>query len=509
MLLTLLFERPSTSFILGYGGIILILPTIFLIVSCLVRKISSAEKQMRNSLIFLGSSITAGITLIFSGIVPLPSFRYQNAVNPFLLAQDALTDSVSEHETLSTALSFEFLSIFTIFSGIGIWLIFNSFINNRQNQKKFLRNDMLVFVLLVAIFGVFISSAFIRLELFASISVIILSSIGLSVLINHLFSNTENRITKSSARSLIKLSSIFVIICLLIIPLVLPEKLNWVDYAKFNPTILNGGTSYSVAHSDWPHALNWIKTNTSYNSVVFSWWDYGYWITAIGDRITLADNATLIDHQIEKIAHVFLKNEDDAWLQLTKPNPAQLIGHELRTNTETGLDEWKLVLDPNGRMGYGPEITEEMIIETGIDADYVLIFLAGMRITDSNSPPYYILEGGGDESKKSWFIRIAGYDEDKFLQSDVHTPKSAFWNTMLGKMIPFTIVGYGDPTNDKIYNDYQFGLVPVYTPDVKYPGNGDGPFRLVYVSPSIDRTEKGPITAVIIYEINKDYKKLN
>ena len=150
-----------------------------------------------------------------------------------------------------------------------------------------------------------------------------------------------------------------------------------------------------------------------------------------------------------------------------------------------------------------------MIIETGIEAEYVLIFLAGMRITDSNSPPYYILEGGGDESKKSWFIRIAGYDEDKFLQSDVHTPKSAFWNTMLGKMIPFTIVGYGDPTNDKIYNDYQFGLVPVYTPDVKYPGNGDGPFRLVYVSPSIDRTEKGPITAVIIYEINKDYKKLN
>ena len=129
-----------------------------------------------------------------------------------------------------------------------------------------------------------------------------------------------------------------------------------------------------------------------------------------------------------------------------------MIGHELRTNTETGLDEWKLVLDPNGRMGYGPEITEEMIIETGIDADYVLIFLAGMRITDSNSPPYYILEGGGDASKKSWIIRNAGYDEDKFLQSDVHTPKNAFWNTMLGKMIPFTIVGYGDPTNDKIYN---------------------------------------------------------
>ena len=497
MLLTLTFERPPTSFVLGYGGVALILPTIFLIICCLIKKISSTENQLRNSIIFLGVSIVGGLALIFSNITPLPAFRYLNAINPFLLARDPLTDSVSEHLTTTTEISFQFLSILMVFAGIGVWLIFNSFNNKKQNQKKFIRNDMVVFVLLVGIFGVYISSAFVRLEIFAGISVIILSSIGLSILIKHLFSNTDNRTSKNSVRSLIKISSISVIICLLIIPLVLPENLNWINHGKYPATIFNGGTNYGVVHGDWPHALNWIKSNTQYDSVFFSWWDYGYWITTVGDRITLADNATLIDHQIEKIGYVFFKNEDDAWLQLTKPHEAELVfnGKE----KVLGVPE-----KFTSNEGYNHKIKE-----MGIGADYVLIFLGGMKVTGANETPYYILEGGGDESKKTWFMKIGGVDEDKFLQSDHHTPKSAFWNTMLGKMIPFTVAGYADPSNDVVYVDYQHGLVPVYVPDVKYPNNGNGPFKLVYASPSIERTDKGPITAVLIYEINKEYQKLN
>jgi len=497
MLLTLTFERPPTSFVLGYGGVALILPTIFLIICCLIKKISSTENQLRNSIIFLGVSIVGGLALIFSNITPLPAFRYLNAINPFLLARDPLTDSVSEHLTTTTEISFQFLSILMVFAGIGVWLIFNSFNNKKQNQKKFIRNDMVVFVLLVGIFGVYISSAFVRLEIFAGISVIILSSIGLSILIKHLFSNTDNRTSKNSVRSLIKISSISVIICLLIIPLVLPENLNWINHGKYPATIFNGGTNYGVVHGDWPHALNWIKSNTQYDSVFFSWWDYGYWITTVGDRITLADNATLIDHQIEKIGYVFFKNEDDAWLQLTKPHDAELI-----------FDGKEKVLGVPEKFTPNEDYNHE-IKKMGIDADYVLIFIGGMKVTGANEPPYYVLEGGGDESKKTWFMKIGGVDEDKFLQSDHHTPKSAFWNTMLGKMIPFTVAGYADPSNDVVYVDYQHGLVPVYVPDVKYPNNGNGPFKLVYASPSIERTDKGPITAVLIYEINKEYQKLN
>jgi len=520
ILFTFIFERPPTSFALGYGGVAIILPTVFLIICCLIKKISSPEKQLRNYVIFLGSSILGGIALIFSGFISMPTFRYQNAVNPFLFSEDALTDSVSEHVTTTLESSFQYLSIFLIFAGIGIWFIFNKFRNNTQNREKFITNDMSVFVLLTAIFGVYISSAFIRLELYASIGVIILSSIGLSILIKHLFNNTENNVRNNSVKSLIKISSVFVIICLLVIPLVLPQNTNWVDHAKYPATILNGGTSYGVIHGDWPHALNWIKYNIPSDSVVFSWWDYGYWITAIGDRITLADNATLIDHQIEKMARTFFSDPDDAWVILNSDYKTNVVEHFVYEPTYHPAPGAKGI--PISPENYYNSACDEIPVSdptceiskwtpqvTGFDADHVLIFLAGTKLTQPDQPPFYILEGGGDESKKSWFMEIGGVAQSEFVESDGHTPKDAFWDTMLGKMIPFTIIGYADPNNDRIYDSYQLGLVPVYSPEIKYPYNGDGPFKLVYASPSFDRLDRGPITIILVYEINKDYKKLN
>ena len=66
-----------------------------------------------------------------------------------------------------------------IFGGLGIWLI----IKNVQNKNSnFIKNDMLAFSLIIGIIGIYVSSAFVRLEVFASISIIILASLGLTVL---------------------------------------------------------------------------------------------------------------------------------------------------------------------------------------------------------------------------------------------------------------------------------------------------------------------------------------
>ena len=47
---------------------------------------------------------------------------------------------------------------------------------------------MIAFSLIFGILGVYISSAFIRLEVFASIGIIILASLGISILIKEFFS---------------------------------------------------------------------------------------------------------------------------------------------------------------------------------------------------------------------------------------------------------------------------------------------------------------------------------
>jgi len=60
-----------------------------------------------------------------------------------------------------------------IFAGIGVWLLLSKKISSNE---IFVKNEIKAFILIIGITGVYVSSVFIRLELFASISLIILSS---------------------------------------------------------------------------------------------------------------------------------------------------------------------------------------------------------------------------------------------------------------------------------------------------------------------------------------------
>ena len=112
------------------------------------------------------------------------SFRYLNAINPFLTSYDPLVDSVSEHATTKITDSFLFNSVFMIFAGFGAWILLTK--NIFQNKILF-KNDVRIFSLIIGITGVYVSSTFIRLEIFASISLIILGSIGLAILTKEIF----------------------------------------------------------------------------------------------------------------------------------------------------------------------------------------------------------------------------------------------------------------------------------------------------------------------------------
>ena len=45
-----------------------------------------------------------------------------------------------------------------------------------------------------------------------------------------------------------------------------------------------------AADQDWQAALSYMKHETPEDSVVMSWWDYGYWILDLGDRRSVVDN---------------------------------------------------------------------------------------------------------------------------------------------------------------------------------------------------------------------------
>ena len=455
LLVTSLFERPGPNFVFGLGGFSLIIPTAFLMICIFIQKISKEENKIRNGLVLLVSIIIIGSFLVAtsaeSNFLPLPSFRYLNAINPFLTTTNPLVDSVSEHATTTTSQSFFLHSVLLIFSGLGGWLI----LSKKTHQAKiFVKNDMKAFVLIMGMTGVYVSSAFIRLEVFASISLIILSSIGLSYLTTEIFKtkSTQNR------NYLFKISYVVIITVLLMIPITFPANGNWISAVDIPPTILNGGTVYP-ASDDWLETLDWIKMNTPQDAVIASWWDYGYWITTMSERTTVSDNATIDSKQIKNIAKIFLNSPNESWSMLREMN-----------------------------------------------VDYVVVFVAAQNLdVDLEGKSLYVMGGGGDESKKQWFMRIADVPLSKYLHSDGMSGTDYFWNeTLLGKMIPFTTLAYHNFQNQQQSEIFRPGFSEISIKEIKYYSDND-PLKLVYASSSFTDENSVPVTGVFVYEINENY----
>lgn len=455
--------RPGLSFVFGLPGIALIGGTIFLIASSMVRKLSSSNTFMRNNWILIGAFFAIAIGIILSGSFYVSSFRYLNAINPFLSSQIPLVESVAEHFTPTLVEYFTDYSILIMFAGFGALMAFRR------------RNDMSIFALIIGITGVYVSATFARLLVFSSIGIILLAGLGLYEITRSIINykaiepshkkkrKTEGEKTSQMDRP-IKIVYAVIVVILISIPVLdngvlYPQNSNWLSSADIPPSIANGGTGFRVKTNDWINALNWMSTNTSSNSVITSWWDYGYWITTLGNRTSLADNATINQTRIATIAKMFMDQTDN-----------------------------------------GLKIAQDL------KSDYIVVYIVGQRFSGINGSELYVLGNGGDESKKQWFIRIGGFDENRYLEQDGFTPTPFFWNsTLLGQLIPFTPVSYilnGAPSAE-----YQPGAMAIYSKDIKYPQNAtaEQPLRLVYSSDSFKSNTPGLFFAVLIYEVNHNY----
>ncbi len=122
------------------------------------------------------------------------------------------------------------------------------------------------------------------------------------------------------------------------------------SYAQISP----GGFLH-----DWEESLTWMKTNLQGTDVVVSWWDYGYWLTPIGNVTTVNDNAT-------------------------------------KNSTRIGLTGMALMQ------------TDELASVKALrrlQADYVLVYWG-----------YLISQLGGDEGKWTWMIEICNDNYEKYKQ---------------------------------------------------------------------------------------------
>jgi dolichyl-diphosphooligosaccharide--protein glycosyltransferase len=424
-----------------------------------------------------------------------------------------------------------------------------------------INKDMAVFALILGLLGVYFSSAFIRLEVFGGIAIIILASIGASILISKILNQHRNK-----TKVVTKVSFLAVIVVLLTVPLVYPEEINWVSFmSKSPPTIVNGGTQFLLSSNDWSDAMHWLNVKTPEDSVVAAWWDYGYWISTLGERKTLSDNATLLDWQIKKTASMLFSPPDDAWKILNSDPQTDVSSHfisfPMTHTTATSIEErdlelfeeWQVlclgesaILDDDTKTNDGKtrcDVDDEIVNNypslleywkdnkqlytptcdcfgdpslTGMGADYVLIQIAGLMLPQDFDVTLYSFGGkGADMSKAFWMIKIADLDIRDYYNPDGKSFSDKFWNeTIFGKLIPFTPFVYVNvETGEQSLTWTQNTDTAVYMQDVKYPGVDDTeeyiksePFQLVYVSPSVMEPIDNMIVGIFIYKVNHDYQ---
>lgn len=478
-LLTLLtagaFPRPGISFVIGLPGIALIVGMVFAIVGTIIRTKSSPTKANRNLIAALGIFVLLTVSIFLIGAYQPSSFRYLVAINPFLSSHNPLVESVAEHSTPTVIDYFTDYSILLIFAGFGVWVSFSK------------RTDMTIFALIIGLTGLYVSATFARLMVYSSIAIVILASIGLYELTRSILQSrieNQNKIKEREFRKnikegkilpevkpLVKFSFVAMIIFLVSIPLIdyngliYPKNFNWISSADIPPSIVNGATGFRMQVEDWVDAVDWIANNTPKDSVIASWWDYGYWITTLGNKTTLADNATINQTRIQTIAKMLMSEQETA--------------------TQIAQD---------------------------LKADYILVYIVADRHNGPNGNSFYTLGSGGDESKKQWFMKIGGFNERDFVEDDGFTPNANFWNnTLLGKLIPFTPISYASFGNGMLTNiqpEYSSGTIALNLKDIKYPINGtsDQPYKLVYSSPSFENDNEDIVFGVFVYQVNKNYK---
>lgn len=494
ILTTSAFSRPSTPFLFGISttnnplvgpGIALVFGTLFIGGSFLIKKIENI-KILRNVkprlllLLFLTVCIILIFIFVGAGILKhINDTRYSKIINPFTLPSSPLFESVAEHAR-PTFMDYVILfSTLLFFAAVGLVIILRR------------RNELSIFALIIGTTAIYVSTALNRMLVYASIGIVIFAAIGISGIVEILF---KKSITSNKAFKMLKLTKkispqfgaqnnqtkpvkfkvimplmIYTVIILsLVIPLIYPPEWSWLNMIDIPPTILNGGTGYTLSMNDWIDSLNWISLNVPKDSKIGSWWDYGYWITTVGNRTTLADNATINSTRIQEIAKMFMNTPEE------------------------GIEK-----------------------ASRLKVNYILTFVVAFPISINNST-YYVLGYGGDESKISNFISVGKLNETQYIYQNRYT--QFFWNsTLIGKLIPFTPIGYtlfengqatklySKPPSSEFFTVYSKGIKSL---DIDrnsfYSSNGQKYSKqdldLVYASPSFTDDSKKVIFAILIYK---------
>ena len=308
----------------------------------LAREASSYIEARKLQLATLTGFVVAAIAVVavlsHFNLVSIPYGKFYAVINPFVRGNVPIIQSVAEHQPATWG------SFFYEFGTITFLVLFGLVFTIQRG-----RNDD-IFLLLWAITGVYFAASFVRLTLLLAPAFCILGAIGTVELGKPAVDIVREAVIypKRKTKVISRIGREFgVAIFLILLIAIIPTFWTAVRGSYQPATIVTSSIPTAPAagdelkYQDWLEALSWMRLNTPSDATIFAWWDYGYWITALGDRRTLADNGTQNSTQIGMIAQTFLDNITMALPNLVRYNVSYVAIFITPSSSSSGGTQWQ------------------------------------------------------------------------------------------------------------------------------------------------------------------------
>ena len=319
----------------------------------------------------VGTAILVGVSLIFyfnlipsvgTSLIKFFGGKFWGTISPFYREKNQLFSSVGEQLTTPWSMFYYNLHYLLVFFITGVFF-----------HLKRLKNED-IFILLYGITALYFSGSLIRLVLIFATAAALMGAYGIVAIYTPfvkifkikptLAIRRRKQVGQIMSREFVALAFIglFVLVSFNV----------WHD-VHIDMTVGQPEISPNPQINDWLEALEYMRLYLPDNAVVISWWDYGYWITSVGNKTTAADGGTINSTQIAMIGYAFM----------------------------------------------APNETETLRVLRKLGATYVLVFFG-----------LFIPNIGGDENKWVWMVRIAS----EYFGSLINV--SEYYNETSGEIQP-------------------------------------------------------------------------
>ena len=296
--------------------------------------------------------------------------KFGSVLDPFTRSAQPLIESVAEHRISAWGSVYQELGIGILFFLVGVYFT----LKNPTNRN--------VFVLIFGLTALYFASSMVRLLVLLGPAFALLVSIGVLGLLKPFYTLLKETGVKAgmkTKRGLRKVGREYSAIAILVIFALLVSNFAFAPQSGGEPKVYSAAyTPITITSSSlpiatnvpqWLNMLSWTSNNLPGTTVVTSWWDYGYWLTMLGNVTTLADNATINATQIENIGYSFMANE-----------------------------------------------TQSLKMQENYNSSYILVYTTLYLAQSSDGSTYYVTNANfGDEGKWMWMARISGGAKDRLV----------------------------------------------------------------------------------------------